>query len=123
MHIDVHSNTMLEKIEESLEQQETESKDGKSDNEDPDKAKDVVTIKRCKLKRQRFEAPAPTKSQVRGGKLFRTSQVPHDVITSFASKIKANSLSDIESIHSEEDQYTSSQPTPPKRNNQTTSQV
>ena len=45
---------MLEIIEESLDQQETESKDGKSSNEDQDhqeKSKDVVTIKKCKLKR------------------------------------------------------------------------
>ena len=67
---------MLEIIEESLDQQETESKDGKSSNEDQDhqeKTKDVVTIKKCKLKRQRFEASAAQKSQVGGGRLFRTS--------------------------------------------------
>jgi len=79
MQIDLHSHLALEKIDESLEQQETESKE-ESDQEDSDKFKNPVIIKQCKLKRQRFEAPAPSKSQVHGGKIFRQSQVPNPVL-------------------------------------------
>lgn len=81
-------------------------------------------IKPCPLKRQRFTSQAAQlrKSQVGGGKVFRESQIAraidtikrptgshypnsshHNIMQSFASKIKANSLSDIQDNSEEED--------------------
>ena len=72
---------------------------------------DKVIVPQCKMKRQRFNNKQATTSQIGGGKAFRESHVgsakkprtDKELIRSFASKIKANSLSDIESINSAEE--------------------
>lgn len=61
------------------------------------------------MKRSRYVSLPITESQIGGGKAFRESQINNvserqiNQLKSFASRIKANSLTDIESINSEEE--------------------
>lgn len=77
---------------------------------DASASSEKIVITQCKMKRQRFVSDPFTQSQIGGGKAFRESQVKNaknewqkNNLKSFASRIKANSLSDIESINSEEE--------------------
>ena len=72
-------------------------------------ASDKVIVTQCKMKRSRYVSLPITESQIGGGKAFRESQINNvserqiNQLKSFASRIKANSLTDIESINSEEE--------------------
>lgn len=75
-----------------------------------------VSVKQCQLRRKRFvnENFIPSKSAIGGGINFRESHVPKKqqvsrISKTLMSRIKANSLSDIESIDSQEEETSKSQ--------------